>query len=105
MGTQVGRIAEVIDSFDVSRRGDLWSGSGLAATYAGGGDAENLFAMCEAAGTHLRAVAQGAAFAAKARQRAGNPTENMHETCITHLPSIRGARIEEPTAMPWGHTS
>jgi hypothetical protein len=95
MGTQVGKIAETIDAFEDSRRGDLWSGAGLAATYAGGSDENNLFALCEAVGSHGRDAAQGAAFAVKARQRAGNPTENMHKACEI----LCGMTVAEATAV------
>jgi hypothetical protein len=79
MGTQAKKIAEAIDAFDRSRCGDLWSGVGLAATYAGGGDEDNLCSLCDAAAAYMPDVAQGAAFAVKARQRAGNPTARMRQ--------------------------
>ncbi len=37
--------------------------------------------LCEAAGRHLPQLAQGAAFAAKARQRAGNQTPYTDRAC------------------------
>jgi hypothetical protein len=73
-GGDVALIAHTIADFAASRRGDLWSGLGLAATYAGGADEATLAALREAAGVHQPQLAQGAAFAAKARQRAGNTT-------------------------------
>lgn len=66
------RAAEMIASFPWHRRQDLWSGIGLAAAYAGGTDSEGLHRLLAAAGPHQRELAQGAAFAAKARQLAGN---------------------------------
>jgi len=83
MGTSATKIAETIEAFDESRRADLWSGVGLAATYAGGGDEENLLALRTAAEAYLPHLAQGSAFAVKARLRAGNPTENMRIACET----------------------
>ena len=56
------------------RRPDLWSGLGLAATYAGGADTAALAALRDSAGPHWLQLAQGAAFAAKARHRAANLT-------------------------------
>jgi hypothetical protein len=73
-GADPDRIADVIASFPASRRPDLWSGLGLAATYAGGTDQLGLEALRELAEAHLAHAAQGAAFAAKARLHAGNPT-------------------------------
>lgn len=66
------RIARAIGDFPPQRRADLWSGAGLAATYAGGASTETLEAIRELAGTLSGHVAQGAAFAAGARARAGN---------------------------------
>ena len=68
-------ISETIAQFSADRRADLWSGLGLAATYAGYASAESLRELRESAGVHQHHLAQGAAFAAKARQRAGNLTD------------------------------
>jgi hypothetical protein len=83
MGAGAAEIAEAIEAFEPSRRADLWSGAGLAATYAGGCDERNLLAMRSLASDYLPQLAQGAAFATKARLRAGNPTEEMHLACET----------------------
>lgn len=71
-GADVELISQYIAGFPQSRRADLWSGVGLAATYAGGVDEAALELLKERARNFLPAVAQGAAFAAKARQRAEN---------------------------------
>jgi enediyne biosynthesis protein E3 len=73
-GADPDRIAGVVASFPAARRPDLWSGIGLAATYAGGINQAALEALRDAAGPCLPEAAQGAAFAAKARLHAGNPT-------------------------------
>jgi enediyne biosynthesis protein E3 len=70
-GADVPKLAAVIDKFAPARRGDLWSGAGLASVYAGGADAGELADMARLAGRHRSDVAQGAAFAAKARLLAG----------------------------------
>jgi hypothetical protein len=70
-GTDVERVANLIDTFPTSRRGDLYSGSGLAATYAGGVSEDELRAFAGRAGEFLAGVAQASAFAAYARVRAG----------------------------------
>jgi enediyne biosynthesis protein E3 len=57
------RIAE----FGPDRRADLWSGIGLAATYAGGARADELSRLRELAGPYRAQLAQGCAFACKAR--------------------------------------
>jgi hypothetical protein len=56
-----------IGEFPVARQADLWSGIGLAATYAGGAEPdelERLVVLARECGAHL---AQGCAFACKAR--------------------------------------
>jgi hypothetical protein len=73
-GADVARIAEMVATFPSARRADLWSGLGLACAYAGGVDRPAVRSLREAAGTYADHLAQGAAFAAKARSRAGNPT-------------------------------
>lgn len=70
-GTDVGRVTELLDSFPEQRRPDLYSGAGLAATYAGGVEEEELQQFWEHAGDHRPLVAQASAFAAEARVRAG----------------------------------
>jgi enediyne biosynthesis protein E3 len=73
-GGNVRLIAHTISNFTAERQPDLWSGIGLAATYAGILDESALCALREQAGHHWHHLALGAAFAAKARQRAGNLT-------------------------------
>ncbi|MBI2928474.1 MAG: DUF1702 family protein [Verrucomicrobia bacterium] len=73
-GADVESVPRTIARFPAERQPDLWSGVGLAATYAGGIGAAALRALREAAGDCRPQLAQGAAFAAKARQRAGNIT-------------------------------
>ncbi|MFG3691267.1 DUF1702 family protein [Micromonospora sp. NPDC047740] len=70
-GTAADRVADTIDGFPEHRRADLWSGAGLAATYAGGADEDELRSFLRRAGRYRPQVAQGSAFAAAARVRAG----------------------------------
>jgi hypothetical protein len=64
-----------------SRRGDLWSGIGLACAYAGGGTENDIAILRAAAQEHRPDLAQGAAFAAKARIRAGNLVAHTERVC------------------------
>jgi hypothetical protein len=68
----VERVADTIAAFPPHRRGDLWSGLGLAATYTTAAGAAELVRLRELAGDARPHVAQGAAFAAVTRHRAGN---------------------------------
>ncbi|MEV7008602.1 DUF1702 family protein [Streptosporangium sp. NPDC051022] len=70
-GTDADLVATMIDRFPESRRSDLYAGAGLAATYAGGADEQELRTFWQRAGEYRPQVAQGCAFAAEARQRAG----------------------------------
>ena len=75
-GTDPVLVADLVDSFPEGRRADLWAGVGLAATYAGGGDERaaaerELRTLASRAGAYRGNLAQGSAFAANARVRAG----------------------------------
>jgi hypothetical protein len=80
-GGDVEMISAQISGFTKSRRQDLWSGVGLACAYAGVASLPHLELLRTAAGRYLAAVAQGAAFAAKARQQAGNPAAHTETAC------------------------
>ncbi|MGD0602495.1 MAG: DUF1702 family protein [Streptosporangiaceae bacterium] len=70
-GTDPNLVADTLDAFDASRRADLYSGAGLAATYAGGVDEAELRVFLERGKPYLPQIAQASAFAATARVRAG----------------------------------
>jgi enediyne biosynthesis protein E3 len=70
-GSDVERVASCIGAFPQARQGDLWSGAGLASVYAGGADASELSDITRLSGEYRSHVAQGAAFAVKARLLAG----------------------------------
>lgn len=70
-GTDAELVADLIDKFPEIRRADLYSGAGLAATYAGGAEEDELRLFRFRAGQHAPMVAQAAAFAATARVEAG----------------------------------
>jgi hypothetical protein len=75
-GADVEHVADHITRFDPGRRPDLWSGAGLACCYAGGATQAGIERLCALAGRHRADLAQGAAFAAKARERAGTPADH-----------------------------
>ena len=78
-GSDPSRIAASILAFPPHRRDDLWAGVGLACAYAGGGSQSVVARVAQLAGEHAPAAAQGAAFAAEARSRAGNPIAHCEE--------------------------
>jgi hypothetical protein len=71
-------VAARIDAFAPQRRADLYSGAGLAATYAGGADEAELVWFREHTRAYAPDVAQGSAFAAGARVRAGLVVPHTH---------------------------
>jgi len=80
-GADATQIAAAIAAFPEARQPDLWRGVGLACAYAGGRQRSHLELVREAAGPYLAQAAQGAAFAAKARERAGNPAPHTELAC------------------------
>jgi len=70
-GTDPNLLADRIAEFPQARRADLFSGSGLAATYAGSVDRDELLAYRDRARPYLPQVAQASAFAAAARVQTG----------------------------------
>ena len=67
----VRAVATAVERFARQRQADLWSGVGLAATFAGGASAKELEYLGQAAGEHSGQLAVGSVFAAKARDHAG----------------------------------
>jgi len=68
-------LAQTVAGFPAERQEHLWSGIGLAAVYAGRVGEVELRELRRRAGDFWPALAQGGAFASKARERAGNLTE------------------------------
>lgn len=69
-GSDARLTAATAATFAAHRRADLYSGIGLAATYAGGVDEEELRTLWELAGPYRPNLSQGSAFAAECRVKA-----------------------------------
>jgi enediyne biosynthesis protein E3 len=80
-GMEVERVVRRVDTFPVRRHGDLWSGVGLAAGYAGFSQAPDLQRLGHLAGPSLPQLQQGVAFAATARVHAGNMAPHTEDAC------------------------
>jgi enediyne biosynthesis protein E3 len=80
-GADVARISGTVAGFPIARRSDLWSGVGLACAYAGGVDRDAIETLMISARANRGQLAQGAAFAAKARARAGIPSTHTDLAC------------------------
>ncbi|MEV4502885.1 DUF1702 family protein [Streptomyces klenkii] len=70
-GARPDRVDAAVRAFASHRQADLWSGVGLAATFAGGCGAEDFASLRDRAGMHRGDLAQGAVFAARGRDLAG----------------------------------
>jgi hypothetical protein len=80
-GCDFHQIATTISDFPAIYQSDAWSGIGLACAYAGGVVSPDMEEAVSLAGCFTSALAQGAAFAAKARQLAGNETPHTEQAC------------------------
>ncbi len=83
-GAAPAAVAETIGRFPTGRQADLWSGIGLASTYAGGVSRAELETLRDLSGGHLPHLRQGASFAAAARARAGNTVPETELACAVH---------------------
>jgi hypothetical protein len=88
-------VAAALRAFAPERHADLWSGVGLAATFAGGCDEAGLRRLHEDAGEHWDQLAQGAVFAAKARHFSGFVTE--HTSVALH--ALAGLSVPAAAAL------
>ncbi len=80
-GTDTEAIAFAIEQMATERSGDLWSGVGLACAYAGAVPASVVKDLKMRSGEWHTHLAQGAAFAAQARRRAGNMVPHTDAVC------------------------
>ena len=96
-GADAERIHTSITSFPEHRRGDLWSGIGLACAYAGGVERESVEWLQRLSGKYSLELAQGATFAAKARERAQNPAPHTELACLElcGLTATEAARVTD----------
>lgn len=92
-GGRCPAVAAAVERFDAERQGDLWSGVGLAATFAGGASRAELAGLREAArrAGHASQLALGAVFAVKARHFSAYVPEHTVETAA----ELTGLSIEE----------
>lgn len=96
------RVREVIDSMPERHRSSAWSGTGLAAAYAGGRDDAGLRRLVDVSGTYRPWLGQGASFGVEARRRAGNPVPHTYVAadvlCGLDLPGV--ARLTAESRPP-----
>lgn len=96
-GADVARVTDLIGGFGSGRHPDLWSGAGLAATYAGGATEQELQSLVERSSPYREHVAQGAALAALTRVRAGIVTDHTRTATavLCGMPPEQAAKVTE----------
>jgi enediyne biosynthesis protein E3 len=82
---QPAGISSAIDRFPEVRRPELWSGVGVACSYAGGVGAVELLSLRELSGPHQADFLSGLPFAARLRQKAGNYSDTTELACSVLL--------------------
>lgn len=95
-GADVKRLPVTIGAFPAERQPDLWSGLGLACTYAGGRTRGEIEGLVESAGSWAPQFAQGVAFAAKCRERADNMASHTELACEV-VWGLSGKEVAEVT--------
>jgi hypothetical protein len=100
-GGSAPAAAAAAGRFASHRQADLWSGIGLAATFAGGSDADGLAALRRAAGDRGADLALGAVFAVKARAYAGFVPDHTQAACLalTDASVEKAVKIADDTAV------
>jgi|SRR6266545_280315 len=88
-------VTEAVARFAEHRHGDLWSGVGLAATFAGGCEPEGLLKLREAAGEHRAQLALGSVFASTGRTAGGFTPEHS----IRSLEALAGLTPEDAVML------
>lgn len=88
-------VTHAVNRFGEQRRPDLWSGVGLAATFAGGASADGLAGLRAAAGEHRAQLGLGVVFAITARAFAGHVPE--HSAMATE--ALAGLSVDEAVAI------
>jgi hypothetical protein len=88
-------VTSTVDEFEERRRGDLYAGIGLAATYAGGVTEAELTTLWERAGAYRPQLAQGSCFAVECRIRAGNlvPHNELAARVLCGLSALETAKV------------
>lgn len=100
-GADVAAATAMVETFDPARHADLWSGVGLAATYAGGTDETGLEKLAVSAHRHRPEVALGAVLAIKARVLADtvSPHTELASSVLCGMPPVAAAAITDKVVV------
>jgi hypothetical protein len=89
------QVTERVAEFAEHRRADLWSGVGLAATFAGGCGEDGLHTMRELAAEYAPELGLGTVLAAKARHYAGH----IPQRTVSATRALGGLTVEEAVEL------
>jgi hypothetical protein len=78
-------IRQAIERFPEATRGEMWCGVGVAAAYAGGVETQALWDLLEQSGDWSADFLSGFPFAARMRQKGGNPSPWTAHACAELL--------------------
>lgn len=94
-GALVDRVAALISSFPQERQSDLWSGVGLASSFAGGAERRELEMLKEIAAPYRLQLARGAAVAAQGHMDARYRSAHTDLACEVYsgLSSAQAVQI------------
>ncbi|MBB5916364.1 hypothetical protein BJY24_005276 [Nocardia transvalensis] len=88
-------VAKLIEEFAPERHADLWSGIGIATTFAGGVEAADLEAILARVPQFREPLAAGSAMVAKIRQQADSAIPHTHDAVRIYT----GRTIDEAAAL------
>lgn len=94
-GADPRKVGAAVRRFAVGRQADLWSGVGLAATFAGGCPPEGLAHLRKEAGQYWAELALGTVLAVKGRSHAGHVPEHT----VLANERLTGLTIEASDAL------
>ncbi len=103
-GADVEAVQDAVARFATGRRPDLWSGVGLAATFAGGAGPQELAWLRAKAGEHHAQVALGAVLAVKAQDAAGVVTPHAVAAldALADLAPADAVELADTSSVPSG---
>jgi hypothetical protein len=94
-GGRAADLGPAVRAFAPARHADLWSGVGLAATFAGGSSHADLEELRTTAGEHGAELSLGSVLAAKARHYSGSVPGHT----VTALAALAGMDVEEAVRL------
>ncbi|WP_394618791.1 DUF1702 family protein [Lentzea sp. JNUCC 0626] len=105
-GAEVKSVASAVRKFAGHRQSDLWSGVGLAATFAGGATGDDLEWLRAEAGEQAPELALGAALAIMAKAAAGHVDDRAEQAlhALSDLTATAAVTLVETSSISTGES-